>query len=154
MHALSFLFLCLSCLACFGGADSQQRNSVEIHLLHHANLQGEYDWWITDGKLLATPEWKVDSAEVPVTPAKAWGITKGWFKKTGLPVPQLVRIEIHPVVPANEETRLNEGLRRRFYYVIVCGSTPRAQGRLDSTKVVVLMDGTVLESSAAKTGHP
>ena len=118
----------------------------ELVLQKYQGLHQAYEWRIKQERILATPEWNVDSTNIPIAPDKAWQITKDWFLKQGKPRPDFVRIEIRPFVPESENTKLDERLKKKFYYQIQCSPTHYAEGgKFDYMFVFVLMDGTVLE---------
>jgi hypothetical protein len=132
----------------FGGTS----NHVVI-VIHRGQTAGQfYEWRVSETRLLATPEWSIDATAIPIAPGKAWQIAKNWFEKRGEPRPDFVKIEICPVVPETEATRLDDRLRKRFYYRVECSSLRRiedAPKKLDYTSVIVLMDGTVVEPKLA-----
>jgi hypothetical protein len=104
------------------------------------------EWRISEARALATPEWNIDSSDAPLAPDKAWKIAKDWFARQGKPRPEFVKIEIRPFVPESESTKLNEGLKKRFYYLIDCSPVHHIEGmNFDYMSVIVLMDATVLE---------
>lgn len=118
------------------GADTN-----EFVLLKHRARRDAYEWRISEARILKTPEWRADARKIPIPPDKAVRIAKAWFEKRGRDLDELVGIEIRPfAVEISNESQ--KGLQRRFYYVITCLPSGLA---FNSMKVVVLMDGSVVE---------
>jgi hypothetical protein len=92
--------------------------------------------------MLATPEWNMGSEKIPLQPDRAWQIARNWFVTNNCANPELIKIEIFPVVRESEAdgTIIDKRLARRFYYRVEC-----IPGLLDTMVVYVLMDGSVLE---------
>ena len=102
---------------------------------------GDFEWHMYFSRMLATPEWNMDSEKIPLQPDKAWQIARSWFRTNNCANPELVSIEIRPVVREQEATGdIDQRLAKRFYYRIQC-----IPGFLDTMVVYVLMDGSVLE---------
>jgi hypothetical protein len=107
---------------------------------------GDFKWQMYFSRMLATPEWDMSSEKIPLEPDKAWLIARDWFRTNNCANPELISIEIRPVV-LEHEAGVGEGgayidkrLSKRFYYRIHC-----IPGELDTMVVYVLMDGSVLE---------
>lgn len=98
--------------------------------------QGQVDEWrISESRLRTTPEWNPDES-IPLPPDKAWQVARGWSLAHGYSEPHLAGIMIQPFNTPGTSQDI-----RRYYYNINCTSPEkRTMGR-----VVVLMDGTVLE---------
>jgi hypothetical protein len=109
----------------------------EFTLFKHQARRAAYEWRISEARILATPEWKIGSKKIPLSPDRAWQIAQEWFRKQGQGgAGDFVRIEIRSFDPGG----YSKSLRGKCYYCVE--SIPRA---FDSMLVVVLMDGTVLE---------
>jgi hypothetical protein len=109
----------------------------EITLLKYQSRRAAHEWRISEARILATPEWKMGSKKVPVSPDKAWQIAQDWFKKEGRGgAGDFVSIEIRSFDPGGYSKKL----RGKCYYRVECIPAP-----FDSMLVVILMDGTVLE---------
>jgi hypothetical protein len=93
-------------------------------------------WRISEARALSTPEW-IPGKSIPLSPDKAWEIARDWALTHDCLDPFLVSIEIRPLIT----TRKLESIRNKFYYRLTYGS----QKKTPYAKVVILMDGTVLE---------
>jgi hypothetical protein len=100
----------------------------------------KFEWHFQFSRVLATPEWDIEKASVPLDPGKAWQIAKKWMKKHGCENPQLISIEISPFIREAEIEDLDPRLSKRFYYSIRC-----VPAIFDTMMVYVLLDGSVLE---------
>jgi len=126
------LLLVLSQVSAFADGSTN-----EFTLFKHQARRAAYEWRISEARILATPEWRIGSKKIPVSPDKAWQIAQGWFRKQSRGGPgDFVRMEIHSFDPSGT----SKDLRRRCFYRIECRPM-----QFDSMLVVVLMDGTVLE---------
>jgi hypothetical protein len=109
----------------------------EFTLFKHQARRAAYEWRISDARILATPEWKIGSKKIPVSPDKAWRIVQDWCRKRGQGgAGDFVRMEIRSFDPSF--TR--KTWRGRCFYRIEF-----IPMQFDSMLAVVLMDGTVLE---------
>jgi hypothetical protein len=137
MHRLGInvAFLLIVAAVAALGADTN-----EITLFKHQARWHIYEWRISEDRILATPEWRFEK-KIPIPPDKAVKIAKRWLEKRG-GLDSLMEIYIRPFVIKTAYSDAIRPLERRFYYVIHC----RPGGVFfDSMKVVVLMDGSVLE---------
>jgi hypothetical protein len=98
----------------------------------------KFEWRISESRLLATPTWDPDSQSIPLSPDKAWHIARDWSQEHGYSKPRLMMLFLQPF----NSPKASEAAKGRFYYRIDCRS-PEHSVHLS---VVVLMDGTVLES--------
>jgi len=98
----------------------------------------KFEWRISQSRLIATPAWSPDSQSVPLTPDKAWQIARDWSQAHGYSKPHLVMIWIQPF----STPKMSNDAHGRFYYRVACSSPEHSE----SSCVVILMDGTVLES--------
>jgi len=125
--------------------------SREIVLFRYQGLHEANQWVISEVKILATPEWDIDAATIPIAPERAWRIAKDCLAKKGFPKPQLVQIQLQPFVSESESTQLNPGVQKRYYYRIQCSPAPHVEGtQFDCAYVFILMDGSVLEPKVLK----
>jgi hypothetical protein len=119
-------FLLLVAPACSFATDTNQ-----FTLLSSLTIE----WSISESRVLATPKW-IPGESIPLPPDKAWRIARDWFQAHGFSKPRLVTMSIQGI------SSLKTGdIPDRFYYLIWY-SSPKPS--MDS-KVVILMDGTVLE---------
>jgi hypothetical protein len=132
-NLIAVLFLLLVAqLSAFPAGDTN-----EFTLFKHQGRRAAYEWRISEARILATPEWKIDSKKIPLSPGKAWRIVQDWHRRQGAAgAGDLVRMEICQFYPS----KLGKNVRGRYYYRIEF--IPR---QFDSMLAVVLMDGTVLE---------
>lgn len=120
--------------------------NAEIILFKYQGLHQAYEWRVSETRMLATPEWNIDMTNIPIGPDKAWQAAKNWFKKQGKDRPDFVRIEIWPVIPESESTKLDQKLKKRFYYRVECSPQHHVEGTdFSYMYVLVLMDGSVLD---------
>jgi hypothetical protein len=108
----------------------------EFTLFKYQSRKDAHEWRISEATIRATPEWKIGSKKIPVSPDRAWQIAQEWFRKQGRGAGDFVRMEIRSFDPS----RYSKTLRDRCFYRIEC-----VPMQFDSMLVVVLMDGTVLE---------
>jgi hypothetical protein len=98
----------------------------------------KFEWRISESRLSATPAWSPDSQSIPLAPDKAWQIARDWSQAHGYSKPHLAMIWLQPF----NTPKTSEDAHGRFYYRIDCSSPEHSV----HSSVVVLMDGTVLES--------
>jgi len=116
---------------------SATRDTNEFTLFKHQGRRAAYEWRISEARILATPEWKIGSEKIPLSPDRAWQIAQDWFrKKDGAGAGSFVRMEIRSFDIGGESKKL----RGKCYYRVEC-----IRAQFDSMLVVILMDGTVLE---------
>jgi hypothetical protein len=109
----------------------------EFILFKHQARRAAYEWRISEARILATPEWKIGSKKIPVSPDRAWQIAQDWFRKQGRGgAGGFVRMEIRSFDPSGT----SKTWRGRCFYRIECNPM-----QFDYMLVVVLMDGSVLE---------
>jgi hypothetical protein len=134
-------FYIWSLLAVLISAGAAETNSEYLTFTYQSRHQ-DFEWHFYFSRMLATPEWNMDTLKIPLAPDKAWCIAKKWFKKYGCDNPELVSIDIRPFIieQYTKNDKIDSRLSKRFYYCITC--VPEF---LDSMKVYVLMDGTVVE---------
>ena len=126
------MVLLVAQLSAFAAGDTN-----EFTLFKHQARRTAYEWRISEARIRATPEWKMGSKKIPVSPDRAWQIAQDWFRKQGRGgVGDFVRMEIRSFDPSGA----SKSLRGRCFYRIEC-----IPMQFDSMLVVVLMDGTVLE---------
>ena len=126
------LLLLATQLSVFAAGDTN-----EFTLFKHQARRAAYEWRISEARVLATPEWKIGSKKIPVSPDKAWQIAQDWFLKQGRGgAGDFVRMEIRSF----DLSGTSQSLRRRCFYRIECSPM-----QFDDMLVVVLMDGAVLE---------
>jgi hypothetical protein len=122
----------LTATSCFAGGDTN-----EVTLFKHQARRQAYEWRISKARILATPEWRIGSKKVPVSPDKAWQIAQDWFRKQGRGgAGDFVRMEIRSF----DISGTSKDLRGKCFYRIECSPL-----QFDYMVVVVLMDGTVLQ---------
>jgi hypothetical protein len=121
-------------LALASGCAASDTN--EFTLFKHQARRAAYEWRISEARAAATPEWRIGTTNIPVSPDKAWQIALDSFAKRGEGGGDLLRMQILPFNLSGE----SKTLRKKFYYRI-----EYVPGAFDSMFVVVLMDGTVLE---------
>src|SRR5256885_250584 len=106
------LLLLVAQLSAFAAGDTN-----EFTLFKHQARRAAYEWRISEARILATPEWKIDSKKIPVSPDKAWKIAQAWFRKQGRSgAGDFVRMEIRSF----DLSGTNKNLRGRCFYRIEC----------------------------------
>jgi hypothetical protein len=109
----------------------------EFTLFKHQARRAAYEWRISEARISATPEWKIGSRKIPLSPDRAWQIAQDWFRKQARGgAGDFVRMEIRSFDPGGYSKKL----RGKCYYRVEC-----IPAQFDSMLVVILMDGTVLE---------
>ena len=117
-----------------------QTNELYLTFTHQSRHQ-EFEWRLPFSRILATPEWNMESGKIPLAPDKAWQIAKDWFKPYGSKNPVFVSFEVRPFIMKQVPTeRLDASYCKRFYYRFHF-----VPALLDTMDVYVLMDGTVVE---------
>src|ERR1035438_5854225 len=95
LFALPLLLLAAQ-LPAFAAGDTN-----EFTLFKHQARRGAYEWRISEARVLATPEWKIGSKKIPVSPDKAWRIVQDWYRKRGRGgAGDFVRMEIRAFDPS------------------------------------------------------
>ncbi len=134
-------FLVMTFVALVGSLGAFAEPSTnEFSLFKHQSRHEAYEWWISEARLLATPEWRSDREKVPLAPDKAWRIGRAWLKRRGFPSPELNSITLRRLATESSISNADKRWLTRFFYRIDC-----VPAMFDTMVVVVLMDGTVVE---------
>ena len=135
MRTLIITSLLLVLPACIVTAENTNR---ELTVMTQHSFMGPTNVWrVSESRVLATPDW-IPGKTIPLSPDKAFEIARDWSLSHGYRDPQLDTIRLQRFVALKGD----EAIHSKFYYHVVCSSPEKTP----AATVIILMDGTVIES--------